>query len=234
MQMKDKVTAFLDKQGFYAVLGLCFVIIAVTAIITMTGGNKKQNELAKTPEFTEQGELEANYGGQNQLLEETQENTAETKKSAAAAGLSLGRPVEGDVIVPFAKDQLIYSKTLKQWTTHEGVDMAAKTGDAVKAVLGGTVEKIEQDALLGHKVTVQHENGHKSVYANLDKELSVSQGQKVNQGQELGKVGKTAIGEFEEEDHLHFAYWIDEQPVDPVKYMTGVKVRVQEETQQQQ
>lgn len=226
MNTKERILDFLDKQGFYIVLALCLVVISVTAILTLTG-EKKARERAQNITFEEVGQ-EANYGGENEELADvtTQvpQATADTK-----ATLTLSRPVSGDVLMEFSKDKLLYNSTLKQWTTHSGIDISAKEGDVVKAALGGTVENVYEDALMGKVIVISHDNGYKTVYSNLDKTVSVAVGDKVTKDQDIGKVGKTAICEFDMEPHLHFELMSGEERLNPMEYMTGLKLKKNEQ-----
>lgn len=226
MNAKERIVSFLDKQGFYIVLALCFVVISVTAVLSLRKGNELSNEQAQTPTFEEQGK-EANYAGENMVLEDvTDESTTKTQGSQGGQSkLSISRPVQGDVIMEYAKDKLLYNSTLKQWTTHEGIDIACEEGSAVKAVLGGTIEEVSEDALMGTTITITHENGYKSVYSNLAKEVSVAKGDKVEKEQQIGTAGKTAISEFDAEPHLHFELYSGENSVNPMEYMSGIKVK---------
>ena len=215
--MKEKFVNFLDKQGFYIVLGICLVVIATTAVVTMTGGSNK--DTANTEITTE------NASDVNATIEETTTKKA-TQNNAKAQKLVLGRPVEGEVITKFAKENLVYNETLKQWATHEGIDIACTEDAVVRAVLGGTVENVEEDALSGHTIVILHDNGHKSIYCNLDGEnIKVKKGDKVQKGTELAKVGKSALNEYNMETHLHFEYLIEENTVDPMEYIEGLKTR---------
>lgn len=228
MNAKQRIVSFLDKQGFYVVLALCLVVISVTAILSITMERQTSDQQAQNTTFEEQGQ-EANYAGENMVMEDvTTQSEAESQGTAqqkAQAKLSLSRPVQGDVIMEFADDKLLFNSTLKQWTTHEGIDIAADEGAAVKAALGGTVESITEDALMGTTIVLTHENGYKTVYSNLAKEVSVAQGDKVSKDQELGKVGKTAISEFDMEAHLHFELFSGEERINPMEFMSGIKVR---------
>ncbi|MGI6161108.1 MAG: peptidoglycan DD-metalloendopeptidase family protein [Christensenellales bacterium] len=221
-----KVAGFMDKHGFYVVLALCLVIIAVTAIATM-GGVQAPDADDTEVQYIEGGGLE------EQLKESPPKSAAATPSPSVSPAptvkptiapvkpkSSLVKPVEGEVTVIFATKTLIYNKTLKQWMTHNGVDIAAKDGADVKAVAAGSVESVEESALLGNKVTIKHENGHVSVYASLT-DVKAKSGQKVKQGDVMAKAGKTAIAEYDEGTHLHFEYIIDGKHVDPLEYITG-------------
>ena len=124
-------------------------------------------------------------------------------------------PVDGSVIRVFAMNSLIYSETLKQWMVHPGVDIAAKKGDAVYAVLAGKVEKVYTDDMLGVTVVIKHENGLTSVYSSLAEKPEVEQGASVAARQVIGHIGDTAIAECAERSHLHFELHHNGAPIDP-------------------
>ena len=61
---------------------------------------------------------------------------------------------QGKVLAPYSGDELVYSATLGDWRTHNGVDVAAAAGDEVPAVKGGRVSAVEDDALWGGVVEI--------------------------------------------------------------------------------
>ncbi len=61
---------------------------------------------------------------------------------------------QGKVLAPYSGDELVYSATLGDWRTHNGVDVAAAAGAEVPAVKGGRVAVVEDDALWGGVVEV--------------------------------------------------------------------------------
>ena len=58
-------------------------------------------------------------------------------------------------------------------------------------------------------------------YANLAEELAVSAGDRVEAGQVLGTVGRTALAELGSEPHLHFAVYRNNVPQDPEAFLAG-------------
>lgn len=149
----------------------------------------------------------------NSTKQETTEKT-EPKKE-----LSFVKPVEGDIVREFAKDNLIYSETLKEWTTHQGIDIKADKTTVVKAAEAGTVKSIKNDPRYGLTIVVEHENGFQTVYSNLLTSEFVVEGEKVEKGQSLGTVGNTAVFEIADEPHLHFEILKDSIPQDPSIYI---------------
>ncbi len=149
----------------------------------------------------------------NEVTQKEEEKT-ETKKE-----LSFSMPVEGEIIRKFAKDNLIYSETLKEWITHMGIDIKADKTTVVKSAEKGTVKSIKNDPRYGLTVVVEHEDGFKTVYSNLLTAEFVSEGEKVSKGQTIGTVGTTAIFESADEPHLHFEILKDNIQVDPGVYL---------------
>ena len=224
MNAKERILNFLDKQGFYIVLALCLLVISVTAVLSLTTDKKTTDRAEYT--FTEEDKgQQANYAGENMVLDDVTTQAQTEKKATEKSKISLARPVDGEIIAEFATDKLIYNPTLKQWTTHEAIDISSMEGTAVKAAMGGTVESVSEDALMGMTVTLSHENGYKTIYSNLSKEVSVSQNDKVSSGQQIGTIGKTAISEYNSDPHLHFEVLKDDKHINPMDYMTGLKIK---------
>ena len=129
------------------------------------------------------------------------------------------KPVDGDIIKDYSKDNLIYSNTLQEWTTHLGIDYAAEKTSIVKAAAEGTIKSIKNDPRYGLILVIEHNNGFTSTYANLLSTEFVKVGEKVTEGQTIGTVGNTAIFEIADETHLHFEIQKDGVNIDPNLYM---------------
>ena len=132
-------------------------------------------------------------------------------------------PVEGEIIKEYAKDNLIYSETLKEWITHTGIDIAADKTAVVKASCEGTIIAIKNDPRYGLTVIIEHDSGYKSVYSNLLTAEFVEEGDKVEKGETIGTVGTTGIFESAEEPHVHFEILKDNEYVDPI-ILLGEKI----------
>ena len=130
-------------------------------------------------------------------------------------------PVSGETELPYSVDELIYDKTMADWRTHDGVDIACAMGTRVLAAASGVVSDVYEDDLLGTTVVIDHGAGLQSVYANLAAAPTVDPGDSVAMSQVIGSVGDTAIGEAVEQSHLHFALKKDGVPADPADYLPG-------------
>ena len=142
------------------------------------------------------------------------EKKEETKKE-----LSFQKPVDGEIMKGYAKDNLVYSETLQEWTTHLGIDIKAEKTTVVKAAEAGTVKTIKNDPRYGLTITIEHGDGYQTVYSNLLSSEFVVEGEKVEKGQSIGTVGNTAAFEVADETHLHFEILKDSIPIDPTTYM---------------
>ena len=145
--------------------------------------------------------------------------TNNTEQSTTNQELNFAKPVEGEIVKEFAKDNLLYSATLQEWTVHTGVDISAEKTTVVKAAEAGTVKSIKNDPRYGLTIVVEHANGFETVYSNLLSSEFVVEGEKVEKGQSLGTVGNTAAFEIADESHLHFEILKDSIQVDPSIYL---------------
>ena len=150
----------------------------------------------------------ANTTEENKTVEEEEEKDPE-----------FTMPVEGDILREYAKENLVYSTTLDEWITHNGIDIAAEKTTVVKASAEGTVKSIKNDPRYGLTVVIEHTNGFSSVYSNLLTAEFIEEGEAVKQGQTIGTVGNTATFEIADESHLHFEILKDNANVDPQLYI---------------
>lgn len=150
------------------------------------------------------------------------ENTAKetnAQKVEENKEVTFERPVSGDIMKEYAQENLVFSETLNEWITHNGIDLRAEKTEVVKAAADGTVKTIKNDPRYGLTITIEHDNGFKTVYANLLTSEFVVEGEKVQKGQTIGTVGNTAIFESSDDTHLHFEILKDNVNVDPATYL---------------
>lgn len=150
-----------------------------------------------------------------------QENTTESKevKEEKEKDPEFIKPVEGDILRKYAKDDLVYSTTLDEWITHGGIDIKSEKTTVVKASAEGTVKSIKNDPRYGLTVVIEHQNGFSSVYSNLLTAEFIEEGENVKQGQTIATVGNTATFEIADESHLHFEILKNNESIDPELYL---------------
>ncbi|MFD0149969.1 M23 family metallopeptidase [Streptomyces sp. NPDC055721] len=153
---------------------------------------------------------------------ETSASQSQTSQSSGSSASASGwvAPVTGGFSTPYRASGSMWSSGY-----HTGVDFIASSGTTVRAVGAGTVVSAGWSGAYGNEVVIQHADGNYSQYAHLSS-LSVSSGQTVSGGQQLGLSGSTGNSTG---PHLHFeirtspSYGSD---VDPLAYLRqhGVSV----------
>ncbi|MGG1679226.1 peptidoglycan DD-metalloendopeptidase family protein [Neobacillus sp. NRS-1170] len=121
-----------------------------------------------------------------------------------------------------------YDNTYNQST---GVDITVKNGETfdVLASLSGKVTRVEEDAVLGNVIEIEHDNGIVTQYQSL-KEIKVKVGDEVKQGQVLAKAGQSLFNE-KAGTHVHFEIRKDGVAVNPTNYFNKSLSALQEDTQ---
>ena len=132
---------------------------------------------------------------------------ASSPASSSAAPAST-QPVSGRVLNAYSGDELVYSSTLGDWRTHNGVDYACAQDAQMRAFAesnGDSVVCIEDSA--GHLWRVCGTAGP-----------TVQTGDEVSVGQILGRAGSIP-NECAEETHIHLEVLQGEQYLDPAKLL---------------
>nr|WP_303183314.1 M23 family metallopeptidase [Lachnoclostridium phocaeense] len=100
-------------------------------------------------------------------------------------------------------------------TDHRGRDYGAPIGADILAADGGRVTRVSASAARGNFLVIDHGNGMETLYQHCS-QILVTQGQTVNQGDVIAKVGNTGNSTG---PHLHFEVHINGTPVDPREYL---------------
>ncbi len=104
--------------------------------------------------------------------------------------------------------------------SHTGIDIPAPSGTPILAAKSGQVVTSGWHDSYGNYVVVDHGNGNSTLYAHMSAR-SVSEGQMVSQGQEVGKVGTTGSSNG---NHLHYEVRDNYSRVNPEKKYSGLNL----------
>ncbi|MDH6566479.1 murein DD-endopeptidase MepM/ murein hydrolase activator NlpD [Streptomyces sp. SAI-117] len=148
-------------------------------------------------------------------------STTATRSSDTSSSSGFTLPVSGATVGTG------YRVAGSMWSSgyHTGVDFVVPTGTSLKAVGAGTVVSAGWGGAYGNQVVIKLADGYYAQYAHLS-QLSVSAGQTVTGGQQVGLSGATGNVTG---PHLHFEirttpdYGSD---VDPVAYLRSKGVAV--------
>ncbi len=157
--------------------------------------------------------------------EETASRSAAPQQPAAKPA---AQPQSSGYVAPISAPLgTAYGVAGSMWSSghHTGADFSAATGTPVKAITSGTVVSAGWGGAYGNEVVVRHADGRYSQYAHLSS-LSVSSGQTVSAGQQVGLSGATGNVTG---PHLHFevrtgpSYGSD---INPVAYLRAHGVAI--------
>lgn len=103
---------------------------------------------------------------------------------------------------------------------HPGIDIGVygdEPGAAIFAADGGIVEATGKTVTAGNYVRIDHGGGTVTVYMHMqNNSICVRKGQKVSQGQKIGRMGSTGRSSG---THLHFEIRINGIAVDPLNFI---------------
>ncbi|WP_309642222.1 peptidoglycan DD-metalloendopeptidase family protein [Flavobacterium sp.] len=99
------------------------------------------------------------------------------------------------------------------WKAHKGTDYAAPTGTPIMTTASGIVEQTGFTAGNGNFVKVKHDRTYSTQYLHMSKILA-RRGQRVNQGDIIGKVGSTGLATG---PHVCYRFWKNGVQVDALK-----------------
>ncbi len=228
---------FYKDKGFYISLLCGVVALVVFAVIctTMIGGD----ESPETPMAMEESSAPAATA--TPLTEEasTDKAKSEAKKKKAKATpkptkkavktdtkpaentlhfdqeTGLLWPVDGDVLMDYSADKVVYFETLAQYRTNPALIISAKEGQEVKASADGVVSDISTSEETGRTLTMSIGDDFTVSYGQLQG-ITVQPGDHVSEGQVIGKVAKPTKYYSLEGTNLYYQVKENKDPVNPM------------------
>ena len=224
---KQSVKTFFQKQGLYVLIFLCVVAAGITALVAWPRPEDNVPEdsgtdvsLIDVPSLEEEmakaSQTPAPSMTPSPAPSPSVKPSAQPNNNNGSGSISLKKPVDGKIINSFSGDELVFFASLDMWATHNGVDIQADKDAPVIAALSGTVQDVYADESDGGVIIISHSDKVSTVYAGLG-EMSVNKGDKVNAGQQIGKIGEMPK-ELDLSYHLHFEYIVNGDYKDPAKY----------------
>ena len=185
----------------------------------------KEEEPKSTPETskveTENKEAEKTEDSQGEKTDESEPSedvfdpySEEAEDVLSDGDISLMWPLEGETLLAYSADKPIYDATLDQFRTNESLWIAAEQGAVVRAAEDGVVEAAESLPRSGNTVTLEHSNGWRTTYGQLEA-LLVEPGEDVFKGEIIGYVGHTTKYGINQGDHLEFSVHVENESIDP-------------------
>ena len=220
----SKIKAMFGGKGFYIALALCLLAAGTIGYITLFSADSPTKEpdpvieikpapvtpvpAAPTKPVIQSEPVEVPVQEAETVIEEPVELLPEVIS-----------PLDGTTVTVFSMTELLYDQTMADWRTHNGIDVQAEEGAAVKTAADGTVLSVTSDELMGTTVVIQHSGGYTTQYSSLQADVPVAEGQSVRAGDIIGRVGSTSAAESEMGPHLHFSVSQDGSVIDPHAYI---------------
>ena len=140
--MENKVKNVLSGIGFYGTLAVCLLVVGVCGWVLLQDREDPLPQQAVTPQVPVSQPVEmpevrlptvetlepAPVPVPPKETKELPEVEVDHTPVAAEAPRLVVAPLRGDVLTAFSMEELVYSPTLGDWRTHNGVDIAAVPG----------------------------------------------------------------------------------------------------------
>ncbi|MBR2744792.1 MAG: M23 family metallopeptidase [Clostridia bacterium] len=142
------------------------------------------------------------------LFEEKPKNKYNGRvEHVASLGMDMIEPAQGIITSRFG---------IRRRDNHKGLDIANSTGSAIRAAASGTVTYAKYNSGgYGNLVIISHGNGIQTYYGHNSR-LLVSEGETVEQGQQIAAMGSTGISTG---PHCHFEIRINGVAQNPQNYL---------------
>jgi len=106
-----------------------------------------------------------------------------------------------------------WQNILKRYRAHLGIDYAANRGTPIRSAGDGKVTFVGRKGGYGKTITIQHQNGYKTLYAHMNGyRKGIKRGKWVKKGQTIGYVGNTGMSTG---PHLHFGLYKNNRAINP-------------------
>lgn len=173
--------------------------------------NKKANERLEQENMQEEKSQPASSKKNSQEVEGVVTTPVIPLKEKKDREIELLKPVSGENI---RLAGWYYHPVFKDWRYQQGIELAGDPGEVVMAADSGKVITVKDDEYKGIVVIIKHNNGWKTLYGHL-KRASVSSGEVIGKGQEIGRVGQSGISN---EPSLYFELLNGGEIVNPEEY----------------
>ncbi len=216
-EFRNRARAVLTGKGLYIALALCLVAGGTVAYLAYANRAPARETTAITPVIEVTPKVVAPTAPKPKEEKVPEQETAALEPTELLP--QVVSPLDGTTVTVFSMTELMYDDTMADWRTHNGLDIQAGEGDAVKTAAAGTVVSVRNDELMGTTVVIDHPDGYTTTYACLQEEPPVLSGDRVNAGDIIGCVGSTAAAESGMGPHLHFSVSKDGTVIDPSEYV---------------
>lgn len=182
---------------------------------SLAGGNRQIRAEQETAGQETEAETE---GMETEKVSSGQVNAVVSPTVSFASTQELQWPVAGKVLMDYSMDSTVYFATLDQYKYNPALIIAGAVNDRVVAASDGQVIGVDTTAETGQTVTIGLGDSYQAIYGQL-KELEVSAGDYVSQGDTIGYLAEPTKYYYVEGANLYFAMTKEGKPVNPMDYI---------------
>ena len=224
----EKKSKLPGGKKFFAVLAACAVAVLVAGYIAIDKSLTYTRPVEEPPSESRAEQVDKPQKGVVEKPEPVSEpepsSSEEERANAVPEPTLLIWPVNGGTLLrEYSADALVFSPTMQDWRTHNGIDVAAPVGTAVRAMAAGEVTSIREDERLGWVIEITH-GSYVASYCNVQEGVAVKVGDTVGIGDQIGGVGQQARLEIGDEPHLHLELRRDGVLIDPLSVMNKTDI----------
>ena len=120
-----KIKNFFSGKGYYIALVLCATAIGICGYLYYRNADNKPLEKQEVPVISTQGQQDQPVAGTQPIADREGPDTPSAPVTVTKP-METVMPVEGQIVMVYAMDQLDYNPTTRDWRTHNGIDIAAE------------------------------------------------------------------------------------------------------------
>ena len=200
-----------------------------------TGKNESKKDTQNSGNQDNSGQIQADAAGNAEVKDgkTADSETDESKKEAAAAAsgmiktenldfLTEGKlswPVEGEVLLEFNGEETVYFPTLNLYKCNQAIVIQSEEGTPVCAPAEGIIVSIGMDEQIGNYLVMDIGDGYQVKMGQL-KDIKVSEGTSVKEGDLLAYIAAPTRCYSLEGDNLYLELTENGTPVDPLDYLS--------------
>ncbi|MEG1719801.1 MAG: M23 family metallopeptidase [Clostridia bacterium] len=224
---ENKLLEFFKKKGFLLAIVLCFCTVTAVGYLSVknvldvpTNEDFKKSAQSNTDEI--KSSIAPVIVPREDVIKTPEKTNPAPKKESQPSKpvpkevIKYSMPLKGNIIKNFSTEVQVFSKTLNDYRSHNGIDIEAKIGDTVTSVASGKVTKAINDELYGMTIEVTDLDGVISSYSGLYDLSFVKEGNNIEKGDIIGKVGNAPNFECLDGIHLHFQMQKDGVYLNPI------------------
>ena len=139
----EKIRAVFGGRGFYIALALCLTAVGIIGYMALTEEEPPvENVVNPTPVIDKTPVTPPPVVEKIEPEVEVEEEVEPVLQVEELLPQVIS-PLDGTTVTVFSMTELMYDETMADWRTHDGLDIQAAEGDAVKTAAAGMVLEVK-------------------------------------------------------------------------------------------